>query len=311
MRKSNRVLLTALAAVSLLVTGAQVTATAGPTGASDAGEPINTHWDRSGRVQITVYARTSHGQQVYRDHTVTLPDPDMVVVGGGAHAPIHGWGAMLTASYPTEDRRGWRASSKDHLKVQPHSLTTYVIGMKIAGMSAAQLREHVAVTSNPSDSAHQAETQVGPPRTGGPWVMLGGGFRVDWHGAGNLATASFPVSEVGWKVRSKDHVTADKASVTGYGMYIKQHLPVGTVGGIRVPRHGGPAGHPQAGADVGADYALTGGGAEVDYGSGWGNMLWRLQPSAAPDRSFHAGSKDHIHDSPAKITAWALGVQLF
>ncbi|MGO1055306.1 hypothetical protein [Crossiella sp. CA198] len=311
MRKSNRVLLTALTAFSLLAAGTQVSATAEPSGASDVGTPISSHTDASGRVTVTVFERRSHQQQLHRDHMVTMPDPEMAVVGGGAVAWKQGYGALLTASYPSEDKRGWRATSKDHVEAQSHDLSVYVIGMKIAGISGHDLRErYIHVNKNPGSMASHAEAEVGPPPTGGPFEMLGGGFNVKWGGAGNLATASYPSSALSWKAKSKDHIESDPAAIDAYGIYIKKHLPVGTVTAVREPGHAGHSAHPEAAASVGADYALTGGGAEVHW-QGAGNMLWQLRPAAGLTRTFQAGAKDHRHNSPATMSVWALGIRLF
>ncbi|MGW0516145.1 hypothetical protein [Crossiella sp. NPDC003009] len=309
MRKSNRVLLTALAAVSLLAAGGQITATAGGTTDPNAGYPINSYTDATGRITVTVYSRTSEVGHVIRDHVVTPRDGDMVAVGGGATASNQGYGSLLTASQLFGHFAGWQASSKDHLQGSPHRLTTYVIGMKIAGMSANELRSNLKLQEDQSGVMSHPEAEAGSPGSES-WVLLGGGFRADYHGAGNMATASFPATGHSWKSRSKDHIAGDPANLYSWGVYLRRHLRVGQVlQHIPPPVGSAFTGHPSATANVPDGYVMTGGGAEVKW-QGEGNLLWQLEPTANGSRGFRASAKDHLHNSSATLHAYVVGIRM-
>ena len=53
------------------------------------------------------------------------------------------------------------------------------------------------------------------------FVMLGGGAKANWTGAGSLMTASFPSSDLSWTARSKDHLVSDSASLDVYAIVFK------------------------------------------------------------------------------------------
>jgi hypothetical protein len=232
----------------------------------------------------------------------------MVAIGGGATAVEHPQGALLTASYPNDDLSGWAVSSKDHLYAQQHELTAYVIGLKIAGMTRAQLLRAVHVARADSGTAPHPEAEAGIPSSR-DYALVGGGFRVDWHGAGNLATASFPSTDFSWKARSKDHTVSDPARIRSVAISLRRNLPVGRLSSTIVRAQSSQVPHPAAVATLPPGYALTGGGAEVHY-HGAGNLLWKLEPSVTWVPSFSAASKDHGTPDPATLTAYALGIKL-
>ncbi|WP_431046138.1 hypothetical protein ACQUSR_30625 [Streptomyces sp. P1-3] len=276
---------------------------------SSVGTRLNTFRDASGKVTVSVFSH--HGnpaQQHWINETILVGDGDMIAIGGGARATNTGNGALLTASHPTDDLSGWTVCSKDHIDPQPHELESYVIGLKIAGMSRDQLLRSVYVSRADSGVAPHPEAEAGIPSSN-DYVLVGGGFRVDWHGSGNLGTASFPATETSWKARSKDHIVSDPANIRAFSIALRRRLPVGTVLNSFSRADSGQSAHPAAVASVAQGYALTGGGAEVHY-RGAGNLLWRLEPSTTQTPSFSAASKDHHISDPATITAWALGIRI-
>ncbi|MEU9718504.1 hypothetical protein [Streptomyces sp. NPDC047976] len=265
--------------------------------------------DASGRVTVAVFSyRGNPPQHIWADQTVRVGDGDMVAIGGGATAAENPYGALLTASYPNDDLSGWTVSSKDHLDAQAHELTAYVIGLKIAGMTRDQLLRSVHVARADSGTAPHPEAEAGIPSSA-DYALVGGGFRVDWHGAGNLATASFPSTDYSWKARSKDHAASDPASIRSFAISLRRDLPVGRVSSTIARAESGQFQHPAAVATLPPGYALTGGGAEVHY-RGEGSLLWKLEPSTSWAPAFSAASKDHRFPDPATLTAYALGVRV-
>ena len=273
------------------------------------GSQLNTFTDASGRITTAVFMhRGSPPQSHWKDEEILVADQDMLAVGGGGVAANVPQGALLTASYPNSDLTGWVVSSKDHQKANPHQLVTYVIGMKIAGMNRDQLRQAIHVVPADSGLAPHPEAQAGI--NGTTHVLLGGGFKVEWFGNGNLATASFPSSRSSWKARSKDHRVPDPANLRVFAIGLARNLPVGTVIDTEPMRSdGGHTNHPAATAGLPPGFVLTGGGAEVHW-RGAGNLLWKLEPSNSQDPSFSAASKDHITPDPSTITAYALGIRM-
>ncbi|NUS85706.1 MAG: hypothetical protein HOY75_23995 [Streptomyces sp.] len=289
------------------------TATASPTGPrrvmNTVGTRLNTFYDASGLVTVSVFShRGSPPQQHWIDETVLVGDGDMIAIGGGATGMEYPEGALLTASYPTDDLSGWTVSSKDHRADQPHELVSYVIGLKIAGMSRDELLRSVYVSRADSGTAPHPEAEAGIPSSN-DYVLVGGGFKVEWHGQGNLATASFPATETSWKARSKDHLASDPANLRVYAIALKRNLPVGRVLTSISRSDSTQTAHPAAVASVAPGYALTGGGAEVHY-HGAGSLLWKLEPATTQTPSFSAASKDHLASDPSSLTAYSLGIRI-
>jgi hypothetical protein len=266
---------------------------------------INTIRDASGFITVSLFSRIGNPpQQHWIDEEILVPDPDMIAIGGGGignDSP----GALLTASYPNSNLSGWVVSSKDHEVQDFHQLQTFVLGMKIAGMSKQQLLDSVIITQANSAVEPHPEAEAGIPSD--EYVLVGGGFRVDWHGMGNLGTASFPSTASSWKARSKDHDLPDPSSIRAYAIGIKRFLPSGRIRGTNSSNTSSIAPHPEAVATLEPGFALVGGGAEVHYHIG--NLLWKLEPSLSPE-SFIAASKDHMDPDPSSITAYALGILL-
>ncbi|GGP45237.1 hypothetical protein [Streptomyces abikoensis] len=275
--------------------------------------------DASGRVTVAVFSELAQPpQEVWTDHRVQVTDPSMIAIGGGATGAEYPYGAYLTASYPSNDLSSWIVSSKDHNgRRQPHELNGYAIGLKIEGVDRDQLRAWInsCSTSRPSGApapAPQATAGINSDRC----VLLGGGFKVDWLGKGNIATASYPAmassssSGSTWTVRSKDHMVDDPARITSYAMGIPKSLPVGTVLSRAFSGSGGAAQHPTATAQVDDGWSLTGAGARVFYHAD-GSLLWNLQPVVNDTQQYvTAASKDHDSTDAASIVAWAIAIRL-
>lgn len=267
---------------------------------------LNSFQDASGLVTVAVFRRqAATAQEIFTDFGVDVAD-DMVAIGGGGVGDDTGYGALLTASYPNDDLSAWFVSSKDHLVADPHFLVGYAIGIKIAGMSRADLRE--AIHLSPSDSG-QGERPEATASVADGFLLVGGGFSIQWTGAGNLATASFPSTNLSWTTRSKDHGIASPATIRTYAIGLRQNLPVGTVTVNIQSAESDQSQHPASVAGVIDGFALTGGGAEVHW-HGYGNLLWKLEPATGNDQEFSAASKDQKVPDPSTITAYSLAIQI-
>src|SRR3954447_10336695 len=124
---------------------------------SSVGTHLNTFHDASGRITVSVFNHIgSPPQEHWIEEEILVGDGDMIAIGGGGTASENP-GALLTASHPNDDLSGWVISSKDHEVPDAHQLITYVIGLKIAGMTKAQLRDSIFLSVADSGVAPHPE----------------------------------------------------------------------------------------------------------------------------------------------------------
>ncbi len=246
-------------------------------------------------LQIELFTQTS---PVMAHPTVTVTVPaGYKILGGGAFDHYSEPGNMLTAAYPNVPYNTWIASGKDHEKSSPAAITGYALAL-YDPQNAWDVRT-VWEVSAPSN--HPSVTALLPEG----YLLTGGGAYVNYHGAGNLLTASFPNSDSSWEARSKDHDVADPAQITAYAIGIKSNS------GVRIERgvftaSDFPTEHPTATAQLGPGWILCGGGA-FDNWEGAGNLLTASYPQGS---GWVAAGKDHLEASPASITAYAIGLYL-
>ncbi|RKT09861.1 hypothetical protein BX285_6974 [Streptomyces sp. 1114.5] len=255
-------------------------------------------------ITITVFLDRSPDVSGHHNDVPCAVPGDMVAVGGGATGTDTPSGALLTASYPNADASAWLASSADHIASNPHTLEVYAIGMKIKGMSRADLLHRMNYSQVESSSASRPNATLGPPPPG--YTLISGGFRV--NGPANLATASFPSQGVLWKVASKDHIVPSPCSITAFAISVQTNLPIGNVECFIRSQTSSEEAHPSATVEIPQDCALTGIGAETLVAStDPGQLLWHLRPI---ENGARVASQDHTEPSPGKITASALGIRI-
>jgi hypothetical protein len=227
----------------------------------------------------------------------TVP-PLWKVIGGGAIDSWSGAGNLLTASYPTPDKTKWKAAGKDHEVSSPAVIRAYAIAI----FDPNNEWDVQIVQSAPSSPApHPSAFAAIPPG----YLLTGGGAYVDWKGAGNLLTASFPSSETTWEVRSKDHDISSPSTITAYAIGLKHKQNKIKLARTVVPGAGNNGAHPTAQACLPPGWFLSGGGA-IDNWNGAGNLLTASYPV---DNCWKAAGKDHMHASQAAITAFAIGIR--
>ncbi|WP_165371944.1 hypothetical protein [Streptomyces sp. L-9-10] len=277
--------------------------------------------DASGAITTAVFRyRAGHDQAHFTDLRVEV-DRDMVVIGGGATAVAAPYGALLTASYPSADGSAWLVSSKDHGMPQPHRLTGFAIGMKIAGVSRDRLaRELLFIGRARGGRAPHPRSSASVPEG---YTLLGGGFRVNWDdgtdepGPGNLATASFPQDDDTWTARSKDHLVSHACTIDVFAVGLRSSFVVDGVLRMvdrltdRVECGHAPLPNPNATSVFpGQGHVLTGIGAEVVHAEP-GSLLWRLEPTTdGRTPGVNAAGKEHGTWGPTTIRAWTLGIRL-
>ncbi len=162
--------------------------------------------------------------EVVIDHVESIPQdhPDATgsardgfqLVGGGVQAHWNGPGQLLTASCPI-GQGAWRGMSKDHLKAEINTITTYVISMRPRN---GGLLVPIHIRQITTDRAEHPE---GECPTSDDCRLIGGGAQVNWTGVGNLLTASYP-TQTSWVAKAKDHEVADPATLTIYAIGIPE-----------------------------------------------------------------------------------------
>ncbi|MGH8083920.1 MAG: hypothetical protein ACREPV_01410 [Lysobacter sp.] len=224
------------------------------------------------------------------------------IIGGGARVDWTGPGNLLTASYP-ETSQKWVATAKDHSATGHATVTAWAIAIH----DPNDIWEVVHRTDTGETAAHPKSRVTLP--TG--YALTGGGARVNWSGAGNLLTASYPVDSMTWEARSKDHSGASSANITTYviGIRPRSCLPIWTGTSISSDE-GGVAPHPAASISLPRGLLLTGGGARVNW-RGSGNLLTASYPIVGSDGNaiWAAKAKEHSHSSPASVTVYVIGLQ--
>jgi hypothetical protein len=218
------------------------------------------------------------------------------IVGGGAFDHWTGAGSLLTASYPL-NQNTWFAAGKDHEISAPASISAYAIALHDPNNLWDVMIKHE--TSDPA--AHPQAVAILPD----DYVLTGGGAFVNWAGAGNLLTASFPNSDKSWEARSKDHDISDPAQITAYAIGIKPKPGTKKVSHIIKNATGPIAAHPSAQVCLDPGWTLSGGGA-FDNWNGAGNLLTASFPNGM---CWFASGKDHMISSPAAITAYVIGLK--
>jgi hypothetical protein len=262
--------------------------------------------DVSGKVTIAVFERYSDVASSHNtDFAVTVP-ADYVVIGGGAEGKESPQGNLLTASYPNSGLTAWLASSKDHKNADPVRLRAWAIGLKVSGLTAAQVRSYVNVTT--ATSALAAHPDVTATLPAG-YALVGGGIKVNWSGMGNLATASAPSGASGWRVRSKDQIDSSPATATAYAIGFPTSIAgIGTFASTVNSALSGVAQHPSTTATLTSGYALTGCGAYTNWTT-QGSLLWKIKPQSPG--ACNVASKDHINAEATSIYGYAIGLRGF
>lgn len=287
-------------------------ALAGINSQAFSGEPelLKTIQDSSKKITVSVFKLKSPSkQQHFTDFAVGVPS-DFVAIGGGVTgAHTGGEGHLITASYPNHSLTEWLVSTKDHLRPHPIYLEAYAIGLKIEGLTRAELKSYISVTSSTSGWGPHPEALA---LVDSGHKLIGGGIRVQWDSstAGNIATASYPQNSYSWSAKSKDHIETSYGEATAYAIGIEEYIP--NIGNIEVSIEdvrSGNSSHPSAISNVTTSFALTGCGAEVHW-TGEGSLLWELRPNTEfSQHGCKAGAKDHIRVSPASITAYSIGIK--
>jgi hypothetical protein len=231
--------------------------------------------------QVTVYPSSASNQYNYK------------VLGGGAAVHVMTGSVFLKASYPDIDPGatepvGWVAEAKHLGSGALARVTAYVIAVNDPNNCW-----DVQAFSNTTTSAvaHSAASVA----VGAGYVLTGGGAQpipAIPGGNGSFLFLSMPTNVAGgtnngWSVQSKDHGVSDHANITAYAIGIKPAVAGVTTPTVNVipSAPSAAANYPAAQATgfnsihAGLNCTLTGGGANDNWGNGYGNMLTAIYPA--------------------------------
>jgi hypothetical protein len=171
--------------------------------------------------------------------------------------------------------------------------------------AAKALRPHIiSVTSDTAVSHPEARVTVPAG-----YKLVSGGARDNWHGAGNMLTASFPSSNNTWTAFGKDHKAgyADPATITAYAVAIYDPDDIWEVKVFSSGPTAKTTGWISKDVALEPGYVMVGGGAEVRYGGDQGTLLYASRPDGPIQ--WAAAAKDHEITSSATISAYAIGLR--
>ena len=247
---------------------------------------------------------------------LTVPS-DFRIIGGGAFDDWKGYGNLLTACHP-KGTQTWFAAGKDHEVSDPASITAYAFALY-------DPYHDWAVFPQPSDPKPPASENVTTAKLPTDYILTGGGARVDYTGAGNMLTASYPLFDPAteryssWEARSKDHDIVDRAPISAWAIGVippfGMNIEVQVFSSAPVPSPPGQPAMARACLPDDQEWVLIGGGAFDNWKSvgGDGNLLTASYPDLSGDpnhpRCWLALGKDHKHPSGTMIQAYAIGMR--
>ena len=278
------------------------------TGTNSFAEGWGPFYDSSKKVEIKIFENSAYGQ--HNDVSVSV-DNEYVLIGGGAWADYgNGGGALLVASYPTDDQlTTWNAKSKDHKVQNNHTLHVYAIGMRLKDnngkyISRTTLMNYMIWRRETSTTAPHPSTHVTLPY--GYSLLSGGAEAVNGLNVGSLLTASYPVDSRTWSVASKDHCEAFATQINAYAIGVR-NTKIPNFGYLDVNvRPSLKSVNTQAyytgvlSANVSAGYVLSGIGAKVEYNSN-GRLLFRMAPQEFSAQSIIVSDKDHCEPDSGRL----------
>jgi len=219
------------------------------------------------------------------------------IIGGGARVNYSGAGCLLTESYPNGG--SWIVKAKDHLVGNSASISAYAIALYDPNNEW-----DVRVFQSTGSTANYPEADV---RVDDGYVMTGGGAKNNWSGAGNLLTASYPITDDTWKAKGKDHGNADRTNITVYAIGIKPAKKCSKILESKIFRGSSDVSNrPSGTVSITKNYFMVGGGTISNW-SRAGNLLTSSYPSS--NREWSGSSKDHSYGESVSLDIYGIGIR--
>jgi hypothetical protein len=255
-------------------------------------------------VQVLIVERTSSSAGHPKIIAQAASTKGLKLIGGGARVDSgNGVGNLLTGSYP--EGEGWVASSKEHIKASPATVTAFAIYLVDPEDIWDVKRVEVSSEQRSNRPEATAELPAG-------YALTGGGALVHGYGSnGVLLTHCCPVVKDGgyraWTAQGKDHVKIDEALATAWAIGIRcKNMPPGVNPALPqvISQVGLGAGRGHASSKAAGELVIVGGGAAVNYRAKGG-----LLTATYPDRrsnGWSASAKDHIEEDSFDVTVWCI-----
>ncbi|NGZ08542.1 MAG: hypothetical protein CV088_04025 [Nitrospira sp. LK70] len=196
----------------------------------------------------------------------------------------------------------------NYLKLKPNICTCKSLKDAVDEVSKEPDVEIVVVMQS-SDWAEHPRATAGSTKKG--LKLIGGGAMVDYGtGKGNMLTGSYPEGN-SWVASAKSHAESCSGRVTAYAIYLNDPFNLWEVKMV-TERTRTSGNRPEVTAILPGGYALTGGGAKVDW-NGKGIILTACCPAektgsyvgwTAKGKDHYAGCEDSGH-----ATAWVFGIR--
>jgi hypothetical protein len=276
---------------------------------------VKTYVDCAGVVVSKMWSCDATEARDLETGTCPVGDANYVVVGGGAYAlggETYPGAFLVDQRIPSINRDSFQASSKAHVKVQPHKLRVYVIGLQILGVSRAQLLANIGETSTKSLPSSTPGTSITVPAGR---LLLGGYVTSSWiegTSPGQLLVGSWgSLSTNLWQGQTMDHLQTDPLTVTVHLVHIAPSIagiPLESVEAGTVTY--ATSGVGQATVTLPRS-ALTGIAGWSDFEKGQGRALFRMGPlnTTKKDYQVTVTSKDHVTSDSGRTWVNAIGLQ--
>lgn len=248
-------------------------------------------------------------------HVEVGVDPGFKLIGGGAqviYTPDQP-GCLITASYPNDNLTKWIVKARDSMTPSSNVIKAFAIGLKDPDNEFDVRLFKNTVPDQPAQHIIGSVTITDSDYT----LTCGGARTIPINdNAGNFLTESTAKDPNTWGARCKDHEKEEEAILEIFAIGLKLNSPI-----LKLTNKLFSSGfsrseaHPSMVVSVPKEWNLTGGGAEIVYGSEAGNLLTASFPlidisdPTNPIQTWNVAGKDHNITSPANIEAIAIGVK--
>ncbi|QDQ03758.1 hypothetical protein [Bacillus sp. BD59S] len=252
---------------------------------------------------------------VEHPHVEVGVDPGFKLIGGGAqviYTPDQP-GCLLTASYPNDDLTKWIVKARDSMTPSANVVKAFAIGLKDPDNEFEVKLFKNTVPKQPDQHIRGSVTITDADYT----LTCGGARTIPINdNAGNFLTESTAKDSNTWEASCKDHEVEERATLEIFAIGLKLNSPIlKLTNKLFLSGFSRDESHPSKVVSVPKAWNLTGGGAEIAYGSEPGNLLTASFPlmdisdPTNPIQTWNVAGKDHNITSPAKIEAIAIGVK--
>lgn len=258
----------------------------------------------------------------------SLIPSDFVMVGGGGRVQFRPQPGVLLQATKPNGTDSWTVRAKDHIVVQDSwTFQAAVVGLKLAGISAAALRSMIKVESGVAGipAAMSSINVMASPDGSVPRVVIGGGAECLSPLGFQLLVASQPSppgtgsTPTGWTASCKDHGVSDPGTAKAWVISLPA-CPPGLGACLKstvTASSGSPAGGGYQFDSFNATAAVLGFGGSANFNLGDpGRLLTAIWPQEGgaidpPNISnIFVDSKDHVFPSNGTASIYELTLSI-